>query len=40
MDGFELPPQQLLPELMEPGIVDVADTLLVEEANQRLVVDL
>ena len=40
VDCCELPLQQLLSELAEPLVGDVSDTLVVEEANQRFVVDL
>ena len=40
VDCYELPLQQLLSELAEPLVGDVTDTLVVEEADQWLVVDL
>ena len=40
VDCCELPLQQLLSELAEPLVVDVTDTFVVEEAYQRLMVDL
>ena len=40
VDCCELPLQQLFSELAEPAVVDVTDTLVIEEANQRFMVDL
>ena len=40
VDCCELSLQQLLSELAEPLVVDVTDTFVVEEADQRLMVDL
>ena len=40
VDCCELSLQQLLSELAEPLLVDVTDTFVVEEADQRLMVNL
>ena len=40
VDCSKLPLQQLLSELAEPLVGDVTETFVVEEANQRFVVDL